>query len=361
VGVALAAPLLLVPFLLQPLGVAPEVARAAGAYLLWRLPGLPALLYFVAARAYLQGLGQTRPMVMAVIVANAANFGLDVLLVFGGADLPWWTGPLRLTPALGAAGASLATTAVSYLQAGLLAMAVRGDRDEPPAPRRLDRPTLGQALRVGLPIGLHMAAEVGLFALVAFLAGRMGAEQLAAHQAALAMASLSFTISVGVANAASVRVGWAVGARDTAAARRSGLVAFGAASAVMGLAGLTFALFPRELARLLTDDPRILATAEPLLFVAAVFQISDGLQATGAGVLRGAGDTRFAFLANMVGHWCVGLPIALLLGVVRGGGITGLWWGLCSGLSAVAFGLLIRFLRISSREITPLAGAGIRR
>jgi len=85
-----------------------------------------------------------------------------------------------------------------------------------------------------------------------------------------------------------------------------------------------------------------------------VFQISDGVQAVGAGVLRGAGDTRFAFLANLVGHYAVGLPVAVALGLFAGRGVIGLWWGLCAGLTAVAVALLSRFLRLSSREIAPL-------
>ena len=104
----------------------------------------------------------------------------------------------------------------------------------------------------------------------------------------------------------------------------------------------------------MTNQPEV-AAAAPLMVVAGVLQISDGIQGVGAGVLRGAGDTRFTFLANMVGHWAVGLPVALGLGLGLGLGVTGLWWGLCSGLTAVAAGLFWRFLRLSSREIVPLA------
>src|SRR5205807_8567396 len=105
---------------------------------------------------------------------------------------------------------------------------------------------------------------------------------------------------------------------------------------------------------LLTDRADVLAASAPLLAVAAVFQISDGVQAVGAGVLRGAGDTRFAFLANLVGHYLIGLPIAVALGLVFGRGVIGLWWGLCAGLTAVALALFLRFLHLSSREILPL-------
>ena len=103
----------------------------------------------------------------------------------------------------------------------------------------------------------------------------------------------------------------------------------------------------------------MIAAAIPLLGVAAVFQISDGIQGIGAGVLRGAGDTRFAFGANLVGHYLIGLPIALALGFWAGRGVVGLWWGLCAGLSAVALGLFTRFVRMSKRPIVPLAEVAV--
>jgi MATE family multidrug resistance protein len=356
-GALLALALAPVPRLLVPLGIPPDTAGEASGYLLARLPGLPALLFFFAARAYLQALGLTAALVWAVVLANVANLGLDVLLVFGGAILPAWCGPLRGIPALGAAGAGLATTLVTWLQTVVLAVAVA--RVPGPGPTRADRrPHRGEialAVRVGAPVGLHMGAEVGIFALVGFLAGRLGSAEVGAHQIAIALASFTFTVVVGIGQAASVRVGWAIGAGDTLAARRSGLVAFVAGAAFMSLSAVAFLLFPGALARMMSDDPAVVAAATPLLLVAAVFQLSDATQAVGAGVLRGAGDTRFTFAANMVGHWLVGFPVALLLGVWAGRGVTGLWWGLCAGLSAVAVALLARFLRLSSRPIAPLA------
>ena len=216
---------------------------------------------------------------------------------------------------------------------------------------------MARAAQVGAPIALHMAAEVGLFALVGFLAGRLGRVSLGAHQIAIALASTSFTFAVGIGSAGAVRVGWAVGAHDTPAARRAGLVAFGTRAGVMALSALVFFLFPSQLARLMTSEPEVGRAAAALLAVAAVFQISDGIQAVGAGVLRGAGDTRFTFAANMVGHWLVGLPVAVVLGLA-GRGVLGLWWGLCAGLSVVAAALLVRFLRLSAQPIAPLATAG---
>jgi MATE family multidrug resistance protein len=352
---ALTIPLALLPALFEPLGISPAVAHQAGRYLWWRLPGLPFLFFYFGARAYLQAMGRARPMVIATVAANLLNIAADLLLVFGGASLPPIAGPLRLVPAMGASGAAIATTLVTALQALLLARAAHGLGVRSRVRRRPDARELRVAVRVGLPVGLHMGAELGFFALVTLLAGRLGAEAVAAHQIAISIASLTFTVAVGLGNAGSVRVGLAVGARDRGAARRAGLAAFAGGAAVMCVPALAFALLPDVIARLMTDDAGVLATAAPLLRVAAVFQVSDGLQGVGAGVLRGAGETRFTFVANMLGHWTLGLPASLLLGFSMGGGVVGLWGGFCVGLTAVAVGLVWRFVRVSSRDIVPLA------
>ena len=284
------------------------------------------------------------------------NLPLDLLLVFGGADLPAWTGPLRSLPPLGAAGAAIATTAASFAQLGVLALAVRSVRVPAGAAlsRRFDLPAVRTAFRVGWPVGLHLGAEVGIFALVGFFAARLGQVPLAAHQLAIALASFTFTFSVGFGAAGSVRVGWAVGAGDRLGARRSGLAALASGALFMTGSALTFLLLPGTLARLMTNDPEVIATAEPLLLVTAVFQIFDGLQGVGAGVLRGAGETRFTLWANVLGHWVLAFPATLLLGFGLGLGVTGLWWGFVLGLGTVGLLLLGRFLSISSREIAPL-------
>jgi len=217
-----------------------------------------------------------------------------------------------------------------------------------------NRREVASAFRLGLPVGLQMGAEVGIFVLVGILAARLGALQLAAHQLVLGLISFTFTAALGVGAAGSVRVGVAVGARDARATRIAGHAAFLGGAGLMLLPALAFALIPRAVARLITDQPDVLAAAIPLFLIAAVFQMSDGTQGVGAGVLRGAGDTKFPFYANLLGYWAIGLPVALWLGFHLGLGITGLWWGLCAGLTIVAILLFMRFEKLSRTEITPL-------
>jgi MATE family multidrug resistance protein len=331
--------LLLAAWALPVIG-AHDLIAPARIYLLIRTVSMLPMLLFVAARAYLQALKTTRAMVIATIVGNVLNLGLDILFVF--------------TFGLGVAGAAIATVICAILQTWILAFYVGRIPVAGAVDRAFSSPDVQRAFRVGLPVGLHMGAEVGVFALVALLAGRMGTVPMAAHQVVISIASLTFTVAVGVATAGSVRVGYGVGAGDQAATRLAGHVTFATAALVMGTSAVCFALFPTQIARLVTDQRDIVAGSVPLMIVAAFFQLSDGIQAAGAGVLRGAADTHFVFWANLVGHWIIGLPIALLLGFTMHMGVVGLWWGLSAGLTVVAVLLFVRFERLSKKGVRAL-------
>lgn len=355
---ALALPVALSPRAVALAGLPPEVIDQASRFLLWRALFLPFFFLYFAPRALLQAQNRLRPMLLAVVLANVVNLVLDLLLIFGGAGLPAWTGPLRAVPALGVVGSAWASNVASVVQVVVLFLAVKRELRAVPGPLlpAPDARELGLALRVGVPAGLHMCAEVNFFsAFGTTLAGRLGEIPLGAHLVALQLASLSFTATVGLGNAGAVRVGLAVGARDRAGARRAGLVALAAAAGFMTCCALVFVAVPAQVARLMTDDPEVIAAAVPLLRIAGAFQLFDGLQGVGSGILRGAGQTRFTFAANMVAYWAVGLPVVLLLTSALGWGVAGLWTGFVISLAVVAASLVARFLRISSREITPLA------
>jgi len=327
------------------IGAKPELLPPARTYLLIRILSIVPFLMFFVVRSYLQAHGITRPMLAAMVIANVFNLLADIALVFGVGDV---------IPAMGVAGAAIATVACAFLQLAIVAWAAMQVQIPQHVDHRPDRPAILQAARVGVPVALHMGAEVGIFALVALLAGRIGTLDLAAHQLVIGVASFTFTVALGVAAAGSVRVGNAIGARDAVATRVAGHATFVAGAIVMGASALAFALFPAAIARLVTNQEDVIAAAIPLMMVAAVFQVSDGIQAVGAGVLRGAADTKYTFWANVAGHWLVGFPLALWLGFSRGLGIVGLWWGLCAGLTVVAILLFLRFERLSRTEIAPL-------
>lgn len=346
--------MLLAPLVLRPFGVQPELVPMAATYLWIRAIGLAPYFLFLIVRAYLQAHHLTRPMLVAMVASNVLNLGADILLVFGGGILPEWAGPLRRIPAMGLYGAAVATVACAFLQFALVAHAVTRIPVEGRFDRRWRAPDIAQAFRIGLPLGLQLGAEIGIFALVGILAGRLGTLALAAHQLVISIASFTYTVALGVSAAGSVRVGNAVGARDPAATRRAGYAAFLGGGLWMVITAIAFFAFPREIARAFSDHANVIAAAIPLFLVAAVFQISDGIQAVGAGVLRGAGDTHYSFVANVLGHWLIGFPVAMVLGFLLDMGIVGMWWGLCAGLSVVAVLLFLRFRTLSAGEIKPL-------
>jgi MATE family multidrug resistance protein len=347
VTAVLTIPLLFAPMLLPLFDVEVSLRPIASQFLLVRTASLAPMLLFFVVRAYLQSQHITRPMVMAMLIGNVFNFFSDLVLVFG------W-GPF---PRMGANGAALSTDLGAVLQLVIVVWTVKSIHLPPHDAGALHHPKwpeIRQSIRIGLPIGIQMAAEIGVFVLVGLLAGHLGAIDLAAHQLVLGLASLTFTIALGVASAGAVRVGLAVGARDQARTRTAGFAAITGGIGIMLAGAATFAIFPRAVASLVTNQRAVITAAVPVLLVAAVFQLSDGLQAIGAGILRGAGDTTFPLVSNLVGHWLVGLPIALYLGFHRDMGIVGLWWGLCAGLTAVAILLLFRFNRLSKTEIVPI-------
>ena len=358
-GIVLTIPLLVLAPFLSVFGISRQLAQAGMPYLLVRTIGLIPLLIFMGARCYLQSKGKTASLVWGIVTANAANVAVTIWLAFGGSILPEWTGPLRRMPSLGATGAAVASTICVLIQLGFVLAALK-DIPAPgftPAMRRICLRDIKTAVRVGLPIGLQMTAEVGIFVIVSILAGRLGDGELAAHQIAITLAGLTFSFAQGVGAAGSVRVGIGVGAGSITTVRRAGFTSFGIGLGFMSCSAVCFFLWPEALSGLLSSDDAVLAIAAPLLSVAAFFQLSDGFQAVGAGVLRGAGDVNFPFISNLVGHYGIGLPVALWLGVRGSMGVQGLWWGICAGLTAVAVTLFIRFVLISRRPIRPLVDA----
>lgn len=351
--------LLLATLFIGRIGIDPAVVEQTSIYIIIRSFSVVPMLLYLVIREYLQAFGRTSAMVIAMIIANVVNLLLAILLVFGGANLPDSLSIFRSVPQMGVAGSAIAALVASLLQLLVVVIAVANHKLKfDHFSRRFNFIDVKKAWNVGLPIGLQMGAEVGVFALVAVMAGVIGKGDLAAHQVAIMLASFTFTLAVGVGAAGSVLVGRSVGALDRIGARESGFLALYGGGLMMAVPAFLFMFFPVPVIRLLTNQPDVIRATVPLLFVAAFFQIFDGVQAVGAGILRGAGDTRFSFIANVLGHWAVGFPIALFLGFKLSLGIVGLWWGLCAGLITVSVVLVVRFERLTRREIVPLVHGG---
>jgi len=341
---------LISPRVLAIAEVPADVARDARVYIDLRAIGIAPFLLSIALRSYLAAHNITRPLVVAIALGNVANALLDLVLIYG-------AGPI---PAMGAAGAALATVGVQIAIVAIYfagARAIDGGRARPRSTRR----DLAEIVHYGLPIGGHLFAEIGIFALATVFAAHMGKVPAAAHSIALQLSSFTFSVSVGIGAATSVRVGHAIGAGDRALARRRGMLGMQMGLGVMSCFATVFLLAAGALAGLFTDQRAVVVATIPLLQIAALFQVSDGAQAIAAGALRGIGDNRATFIGNVVGHYGIGLAISLSLGFGAGLGAPGLWWGLSAGLTATALYLVRRFRsRTDVRDgaVSPSAGPG---
>jgi len=339
-----------VVYLLPHAGIALDTAEATRVYVLTRLPGLGFFLLLVAARGFLSAHSVTRPLIVGVLVANLVNLPVSWALCFGDAGLVRFGIPAMGIPALGIAGAGWASTLSTALQCAVAMYALRSlpGRD---ATRHFEPALMKRGARLGLPVAGTLLAEVGVFGLSSYFAGLLGQQPLAAHNVALLLASASFQVPLGIGIAASVRVGHAIGRDDTPGARQAGFLALGMAMAFMSTTAALFVFMPAALARIFSPDPNVIQAALPLLAIAAIFQLADGAQVVASGALRGAGDTRFPFIANVAGHYLVGLPLSLGLAFGLGLGARGIWLGLSAGLFAVAILLVRRFVRVSAVRI----------
>src|SRR5215470_8869183 len=355
VGAPMIVVILLAPMALGPLRVDPATAAETRSYLWGRAWNTLPVALLGAARSYVQASGFAHAIVVWTIVANVLNFIFDAIFIYGDATLHAIGLPSIGLPAMGVFGAGLASSVSATLALIDLWLAVaKVPAPDDPTLRRLDVPLARRILALGLPVGLQLLVEVTAFAAASALSGRIGQIAAAGNQVALTLAAMTFMVPLGISNATSVRVGQAVGRLDAPGARRAGVAGFTASAAFMSFAALAFLVAAEPLARLITDQPEVVATAVPLIRVAALFQLFDGIQVTAAGALRATSDTKSTFLANLFGHFALGLPIAVGLAFPVGLGATGLWWGLSAGLTAVALILGARFLSVSARAIEPI-------
>ncbi len=338
--------------LLLSTGQDPEVAAIAANYLRVIAPGFLPMLLTVALRGFLEGKGDTRPLMFILLLGLGVKIALNSVLLTGG-------GPF---PALGVSGAAISSVAVytvEFLAAALYisrryrSLQLFGALGRPHAPQIIE------LIRVGVPIGLTLGFETGLFTVTAFLMGTLGGPELAAHQVALQSAGMAFNIPLGLALATSVRVGYSVGRADRAGAALAGRVGVLTSVLAMTVTALIFALVPEQVASLFLDasDPRnaeVVALAVRFLGFAAMFQLVDGIQVTASGALRGYKDTRVPMLASLVSYWVFGLGISLwlLYGVGMGG--AGLWIGLVAGLAMAALLLSLRLAWRGRQPVGPI-------
>jgi MATE family multidrug resistance protein len=327
--------LVLVWFAIPFLGFHSAVRPLLESYFGVLILSTPFLLAYAVCRRYLQAMHAAMPIMFALVTANLINAAANWVLIYGHYGFP----------ALGVPGAAWATViSRAYMLASLLFAVWWIDRKRTReahiddrhglwhVDRAFDASRLRRLLTLGLPAASQVGAEVGVFALATAMSGMLDPISSASHQIALNMAGVAFMIPLGLGSAGAVRVGHAVGAGDRVRAAAAGWTAILLATLFMIASGLVFVLIPERLISLFSTDPSVLSAGTSLLFLAAVFQLFDGIQGVITGTLRGLGNTRIAMNVNLVAHWLLGLPVSYLLCFVAGWGVWGLWIGLSLGL-----------------------------
>jgi MATE family multidrug resistance protein len=350
-SLVLTVPITLVLLTVEPVlvlvGQPPEVVPDAAGYVHRNALSVWPFYVFVALRQTLQAHHRIWPIGVTILVTNVVNAALNYIWIFGHLGFA----------AMGVIGSAWATTVSRWLMAVLL-LALGWQTLRPylraRAPNLLDFKPLGRMLALGLPIGAQMALEGGAFNIIALLMGWLGVVQVAAHQIALNFASLTFMVPLGVSSAAAVIVGHAVGRGDAEGVRRSTLASLAVGAGFMLCTAVLLVSAPHFLAGLYTPDVMVLALAAVLLPIAGVFQVFDGLQVVSIGLLRGLGDTRMPMIVNVIGFWCIGMPVSLWLGFGLDYGAVGLWWGLVVGLVVVAVFLIVRVRQREHHGLTRL-------
>jgi MATE family multidrug resistance protein len=338
-AVLLTAPTILmlwpVRFVLAVFRQPPELIALATSYVRISIVGVLPFLAFVVLRQSLQALHRVRALVAIVVIGNLMNAALNWVFVYGHLG----------APPMGVAGSAWATIASRGAMTLLLFAAgwpvLRGAL----VPWRREALHLGPLvgmLRLGWTIGLQQVLEFGVFAAIGLLMGLLGTPEMAAHEIALNLASLTFMVPLGFGAAAAVRVGRAVGEGDRFAARERARTALVCGVGFMLFAAVTMLAIPGVIAAAYTNQPLVASIAASLIPIAGMFQLFDGIQAVSAGVLRGLGDTRAPFVINLAGFWLCGFPVSVALAFGTPLRALGLWWGLVAGLAVVATLLVLR-------------------
>ncbi|MCH8958910.1 MAG: MATE family efflux transporter [Proteobacteria bacterium] len=304
--------------------------------------GAPAISAYLAMRFTSEGVAWTRPIMYIAVLGLVVNVIGNYVLMYGKLGFP----------ALGAVGCGWASAITMWVMFFSLLFYMKIQPRYRPFElfRRFDWPDwprLREILGLGGPIAVSVLAEAGMFHGAALLVGTMGAVMMASHQIAINVAATMFMVPLALHSATTIHAGHANGRGDRSAARFIGFVGIGLCGTVMLISAVIMLMFREQIIGLYTTDIEVGRVAVGLLFLAAIFQVSDGLQVGAAGALRGFRDTRIPGIMNVFAYWVVGFPLAWYLGVVRDFGLTGIWIGLIIGLSVCAVLLNWRFWKIS--------------
>ncbi|MCH9785073.1 MAG: MATE family efflux transporter [Gammaproteobacteria bacterium] len=331
--------------------VAPEAVSIAMAYLKAASWGCPAVMLYVTLRYACEGLGQTLLPMLIAGTTLPINAGLNYVLIYG----------LFGAPELGGEGCGWATAITMWFELGVMLLAIRRPwlRNtglfEPVLKPKLA--TIKSILQVGLPIGMTMFLEMTVFSLVSLLVGSIGIAAIGANTIGGNLNWFVFVIPMALGSAASIRVGYHVGAKDYALAAKVARLSVLISATYAFLASLVLVLGREVLPRIYTSDPAVLALTAEVLLIVAAYQFFDCTQATMIGALRGYKDTQYPMIISIIGYWLIALPVGTILGWGLMGwnlGVLGFWIGLGCGVGFVALFAIVRLYR-TSRDVDRIA------
>lgn len=337
--------------IMKMFGLDPQMYDITSGYLRAYSWGIPASTLFFMMRYFNEGLGVMKPAMYFSIIGLVVNIIGNYAFMYGHFGMP----------ALGAIGTGWATAIVWWVMACCIALfsfqTENNRRFRLFHHFRLPLWTYFiEILHIGFPNGISFCIEVTMFAVVALIIGSLGVNPMAAHQITINFAATTFMIPLGLSIATTSRVGFAVGEADPAKARLLGFIGISLSAIIMSMTALLMISVPEFIVHIYTDDNAVKEIAVKLLFLAGVFQISDGLQVSASGALRGLKDTKIPMIVNLISYWMVGMPLGYFLGIRFGLGVEGLWMGLIAGLTVAAGLHNWRFYRISKvAEALPLA------
>jgi MATE family multidrug resistance protein len=336
-----------VDWVLPAIGIASDILPTSVGYVHAISWGMPGALAFFSLRYASEGLGRTKPIMYIGLVALALNVFGNWVFIYGKFGMP----------ALGAVGCGVATAMVFWFMFLAMYLHMRGHRIYRPfgffdSVARPHYRTLRELLRIGAPIAGSILSEGGLFVAAALIMGSMSAITAGAHQIAINYASFMFMVPLAISSATTIHVGHTLGRGDPARARSVGLLGIALCAVVMFVSALGIVVLNDAIAALYTRDPPVRALAATLLLMAALFQLSDGIQVGAAGALRGFKDTAIPLVFCVVSYWVVGFTLAYYFGVVKQGGPIYVWLGLIVGLTVSAVLLVYRFVTVSRRRLS---------
>ncbi|HEY4323382.1 MAG TPA: MATE family efflux transporter [Mucilaginibacter sp.] len=331
--------------LLDHLDQTPAVVSQAKPFLLLLGLSVIPMLVFNTFKQFAEGLGFTKQAMMISIWGNVINVVLGIIFV---------KGLFGISP-MGIKGVGYSTLIDRCVMAVVMAFYVfRSEKFKKYLTgfifTNVDRLRVLQILRIGAPVALQYTFEISAFSAAAIMIGTIGYHEQAAHQVAINLASMTYMMASGLSAAAAIKSGNYFGSNEHQKLRQSAISNYHIVLVFMGIMALVFAVFNHVLPWIYTSDKIVIDIAAQLLIVAAFFQLFDGTQVVGLGVLRGMGDVNIPTAITFIAYWVIGLPIGYLVGIYYKVGVLGVWFGLVLGLTAASLLLFIRFQLISKKN-----------